>query len=133
VYLILVVAFLSLTKIYYHCTELILTFFSSMCVFILVITYYSDRCEIVFTKAILKHRNYKGIADNKALRENIYMMIVCIENKLPLFVIGKPGSSKSLAKAMVSDSMKGKSSYDSLFRELKEVSGSPHGFMLFGF
>ena len=36
-----------------------------------------------------------NIACNEALRENVFMMVVCIELRIPLFVVGKPGSSKS--------------------------------------
>jgi len=46
------------------------------------------------------------------------MMIVCIENRIPLFLVGKPGSSKSLSKAMVVDAMKGPSSKHDLFKRL---------------
>jgi len=38
-----------------------------------------------------------GIALNEALMENIYVVVVSILNLLPVFVIGKPGSSKTLA------------------------------------
>lgn len=49
------------------------------------------------------------------------MMIVCIENRIPLFVVGKPGSSKSLSKSMVLDAMKGDQSRSDLFKEMKRV------------
>ena len=49
------------------------------------------------------------------------MMIVCIELKIPLFLVGKPGSSKSLAKTIVSDAMQGNSSRHQLFQILKQV------------
>ena len=52
------------------------------------------------------------------------MMIVCIENRIPLFVVGKPGSSKSLAKTLVVDAMKGSSSRNELLRSMKSVSQS---------
>ena len=48
-----------------------------------------------------------AIARNQALKENIFMMIMCIELKIPLFIIGKPGSSKSLAKTLISRKMQG--------------------------
>ena len=48
-----------------------------------------------------------NIACNEALRENVFMMVVCIELRIPLFVVGKPGSSKSLAKTVVADNMLG--------------------------
>jgi len=68
----------------------------------------------------VKHQ-HSNIAKNKALRENIFMMIVCIENRIPLFLVGKPGSSKSLSKAMVIDAMKGEGATVPLFRNMKRV------------
>ena len=47
----------------------------------------------------------QNIAHNVALRENVFMMAVCVELRIPLFVVGKPGSSKSLAKSIVAESM----------------------------
>ena len=49
------------------------------------------------------------------------MMVVCIELRIPLFVIGKPGSSKSLAKTVVADNMQGDASKSKLFKTFKEV------------
>ena len=62
------------------------------------------------------------IAKNKALKENVFMMFVCIELKIPLFVIGKPGSSKSLAKTIISNNMQGNKCQDgSILRNFKQV------------
>ena len=63
----------------------------------------------------------KNIARNVALKENVFMMLVCIELKIPLFVIGKPGSSKSLAKSIIENSMQGASSSNDLCKKLKQV------------
>ena len=62
-----------------------------------------------------------NIAKNAALRENVFMMAICIELRIPLFLVGKPGSSKSLAKAVIHASMKGKTSHSKLLRNFKEV------------
>jgi len=62
-----------------------------------------------------------NIARNTALRENVFMMVVCIELKIPLFLVGKPGSSKSLAKSIVADSMQGGASSSRLFKKFKQV------------
>jgi len=70
----------------------------------------------------MKGKDYKSISENAALKENVFAMIVCIENKIPLFVIGKPGSSKSLAKVIVRDGMKGTVSDSSMFKQLKQVT-----------
>ncbi|VDI07412.1 Hypothetical predicted protein [Mytilus galloprovincialis] len=48
-------------------------------------------------------------------------MIVCIELRIPLFLVGKPGSSKSLAKTIVADAMLGNAALNDLFRNFKKV------------
>ena len=63
-----------------------------------------------------------NIARNQALKENVFMMIVCIELRIPLFLVGKPGSSKSLAKTIVADAMQGRAAKSQLFRTFKQVS-----------
>uniref|UniRef100_A0A8C1VS82 RING-type E3 ubiquitin transferase n=1 Tax=Cyprinus carpio TaxID=7962 RepID=A0A8C1VS82_CYPCA len=61
------------------------------------------------------------IAKNLALKENVFLMVVCIELRIPLFLVGKPGSSKSLAKIVVADAMQRQASHCDLFKKLKEV------------
>uniref|UniRef100_A0A8C0I728 E3 ubiquitin-protein ligase RNF213 n=1 Tax=Balaenoptera musculus TaxID=9771 RepID=A0A8C0I728_BALMU len=63
----------------------------------------------------------KTIAKNLALKENVFMMVICIELKIPLFLVGKPGSSKSLAKTIVADAMQGQAAHSDLFRSLRQV------------
>ncbi|XP_013916013.1 PREDICTED: E3 ubiquitin-protein ligase RNF213-like, partial [Thamnophis sirtalis] len=63
----------------------------------------------------------QSIAKNMALKENVFMMVICIELKIPLFLIGKPGSSKSLAKTIVADAMQGPAAYSDLYKELKQI------------
>ncbi|CAD7929355.1 unnamed protein product, partial [Amoebophrya sp. A25] len=62
----------------------------------------------------------KNIAQNTALSENVFLMTICAELRIPLFIVGKPGTSKSLARSLVDDAMKGKSSQSVLFRTLKQ-------------
>lgn len=64
----------------------------------------------------------ENIALNNALCENVFMMVICIELRIPLFVVGKPGSSKSLAKTIVQDNMQGNLSKSGLFKNFKQVS-----------
>ena len=45
--------------------------------------------------------------NNLKLQENVWMMAIMIELRIPLFIVGKPGSSKSLAKSVVTDVMQG--------------------------
>ena len=43
-----------------------------------------------------------GIAKNKALLENLFSLFVAINNKVPMFIVGKPGCSKSLSVQLIS-------------------------------
>ncbi|MEQ2249108.1 hypothetical protein ILYODFUR_026008 [Ilyodon furcidens] len=63
----------------------------------------------------------KTIARNEALKENFFMMVVCVELRIPLFIVGKPGSSKSLSKTLVADAMQGPTSHSDLFKRLKQI------------
>ena len=76
------------------------------------------RCQYVLLDNMKLGQN---IAKNAALRENVFMMAICIELRIPLFLVGKPGSSKSLAKSIVADSMLGKASEKPLMKTFKEV------------
>ena len=78
----------------------------------------SCRCQTMFLSQMKLGPN---IASNAALRENVFMMVVCIELRIPLFLVGKPGSSKSLAKSIIADSMQGQTSSKDFLRELKQV------------
>lgn len=62
-----------------------------------------------------------NIAKNLALRENFFMMVVCVELRIPLFLVGKPGSSKSLSKTILDHNMQGRESDSHLFKGLKQV------------
>jgi hypothetical protein len=50
------------------------------------------------------------------------MMVICIELRIPLFLVGKPGSSKSLARLTVADAMQGSSSRNEIFKNMKQVN-----------
>ncbi|XP_074524614.1 E3 ubiquitin-protein ligase rnf213-alpha-like [Halichoeres trimaculatus] len=63
----------------------------------------------------------KTIARNEALKENFFMMVICIELRIPLFIVGKPGSSKSLSKTLVADAMQGSASHSELYKRLKQI------------
>ncbi|XP_048239631.1 E3 ubiquitin-protein ligase rnf213-alpha-like [Haliotis rufescens] len=77
-----------------------------------------NSCQRVFVDEVQLEDN---IAKNQALKENLFMMVVCIELRIPLFLVGKPGSSKSLAKTIVADAMQGNSARSELFKQLKQA------------
>ena len=63
----------------------------------------------------------RGIAKNKALLENIFALSVAIINKVPIFIVGKPGCSKSLSVQLITKSMRGNLSNNALFKDLPKV------------
>ncbi|XP_041646892.1 E3 ubiquitin-protein ligase rnf213-alpha-like isoform X2 [Cheilinus undulatus] len=63
----------------------------------------------------------KTIARNEALKENFFMMVICVELRIPLFIVGKPGSSKSLSKTLVAHAMQGPASHSELYKRLKQI------------
>ncbi|XP_046860850.1 E3 ubiquitin-protein ligase rnf213-alpha-like [Xenia sp. Carnegie-2017] len=76
------------------------------------------KCQRAFLHEVKLDRN---IARNTALSENVFMMAICAELRLPLFVVGKPGSSKSLAKDVISTNMTAGNSSSELFKNLKQI------------
>ncbi|KAM6093566.1 E3 ubiquitin-protein ligase rnf213-alpha-like [Chlamydotis macqueenii] len=63
----------------------------------------------------------KTIARNNALRENVFMIVVCMDLRVPLFLVGKPGSSKSLSKTIAVKAMGSTQFKSPLFKRCKEI------------
>ena len=59
----------------------------------------------------------KGIAKNKALLDNVFTLFVCLNNKIPVFICGKAGCSKSLSFTLLFEAMKGEYSKNELFKK----------------
>ena len=49
----------------------------------------------------------EGIAKNKALRENVFVVVASLFNKIPVFVVGRPGTPKSLTMRLIKNNLKG--------------------------
>jgi MoxR-like ATPase len=49
-----------------------------------------------------------------AIKENIFLMLICIVNKIPLFLSGNPGCSKTSSINIIIDALKGKDAIDPL-------------------
>ena len=77
-------------------------------------------------KIILIECSVPNTAANEALLENVLVMIVCILTRTPLFLIGVPGSSKSLAIHLINSNLRGSDSNDKYFRKLSQIYLIPH-------
>lgn len=62
-----------------------------------------------------------GTAQNTALQENVFVILVCILNQIPVFVVGKPGCSKSLSLQLIKSNLRGKDSEDPYFKTLPHL------------
>ena len=63
----------------------------------------------------------ESIAKNGALLENVFVLLTCILNRIPVFITGKPGSSKSLAMQLIRSNLRGRDSKDKYFRKLPQL------------
>lgn len=50
------------------------------------------------------------IVMNKALKENVFLMLICIMNKIANLTIGVPGCSKSLSISLIQSNLRGSDS-----------------------
>ena len=64
----------------------------------------------------------KGIAKNRNLKENIFILFFCIINKIPLITCGKPGRSKTLSFQIIQNSMKGEASKTLFCKQYPEMT-----------
>ena len=59
----------------------------------------------------------KGIALNMALKENLFTCFTCIDNNVPLIIVGKPGTGKSLSVQILFDTLQGEYSENPFFKK----------------
>ena len=62
-----------------------------------------------------------GIAKNRPLRENLFLLFVSINLNIPIFIIGKPGCSKTLSVNLIDNSMNGKLSKNKFFSKYPSI------------
>ena len=53
--------------------------------------------------------------------ENVFVLMVCILLCMPVFLVGKPGCSKSLAMQLILSNLRGKDSHDLYFQTLPQL------------
>ncbi|XP_067672826.1 uncharacterized protein [Haliotis asinina] len=62
-----------------------------------------------------------GIAKNTALQENVFVIMISILNRIPVFIVGKPGCSKSLSLQLIKSNLRGPDSTDPYFQRLPQL------------
>ncbi|CAF2771043.1 unnamed protein product [Rotaria sp. Silwood2] len=62
-----------------------------------------------------------GTARNHALTDNIFVLVTCIVNRIPVILCGKPGCSKTSSVQIVISNLKGKKSKHPFFQTLPEL------------
>ena len=81
----------------------------------------ADTIDTVQRSFVDRMKFPSGIALNEALCENVFMILVSTLNQIPIFVVGKPGTSKSLAMELVQTNLQGKASGNDFLRSLPAV------------
>ena len=90
---------------------------------------FKEKSKIDFLMIPEKEENFiadnveleKGIAKNRALLENLFSLFVAINTKIPIFILGKPGCSKSLSVQLINNAMKGSSSNNPFFKKYPKM------------
>ena len=63
----------------------------------------------------------KGIGKNSLLKENVFLLFLSVITSIPLIIIGKPGTGKSLSAQLINKSMKGKYSKNKFFQQFPQI------------
>ena len=62
-----------------------------------------------------------GIGKNQLLKENLFLLFLSVVTKIPLIIIGKPGTGKSLSAQLIYNSMRGIYSKKSFFQKYPQI------------
>ena len=62
-----------------------------------------------------------GIGKNTLLKENVFLLFVSLITNIPLIIIGKPGSGKSLSVQLINKSSKGEYSNNKFFKMYSKI------------
>ena len=77
---------------------------------------FSDFLKIEQDYLIKQIKPDKGIGKNSLLKENTFLLFVSVLTNIPLIIIGKPGTGKSLSVQLINKSLKGEYSIKKFFK-----------------
>ena len=85
------------------------------------IDYFSDLLRIEEEFLLKQIKLDKGIGQNQLLKENLFLSFLSIVTKIPLIIVGKPGTGKSLSIQLLYNSMRGVYSENEFFRKYPQI------------
>ena len=62
-----------------------------------------------------------GIGKNESLKENLFLLFLSVVTKIPLIIVGKPGTGKSLSAQLIYNSMRGIYSKNEFFKKYPSI------------
>ena len=86
-----------------------------------IINNFSDFLKIEQDYLIDQIELDKGIDKNSLLRDNIILLILSLITSIPLFIIGKTDTGKSLSTELIYKSMRGKYSKNKFFQQFPQI------------
>ena len=89
---------------------------------------YENFLEILYKEELFifkKMEIKEDIIQSKALLDCLFSLFVCIVTKTPIFIIGKPGCSKSLSVQLIYKTMKGNLSNNGFFKKFSKIDIFP--------
>ena len=63
----------------------------------------------------------QGIAKNQLLKENVFLLFLAVVTTIPLIIVGKPGTGKSLSSKLINNSMRGEYSKNEFFKQYPQI------------
>ena len=85
------------------------------------VNHFSDILKIEEKFLLDKIELDKGIGKNKSLEEIVFLLFIAVVTKIPLIIIGKPGTGKSLSAQLINKSMRGKYSKEKFFKKYPQI------------
>ena len=82
---------------------------------------FSDLLEIEEEFLFTQVNPDKGIGKNQSLKENLFLIFLGVVTEIPLIIVGKPGTGKSLSAQLVYNSMRGEYSKNSFFKNYPKI------------
>ena len=85
------------------------------------IKFFSDFLKIEQNFLIEQIELDNGIGKNTLLKENVFLLFISLLTNIPLIIIGKPGSGKSLSAQLMYKSMRGEYSQKEFFKLFPKI------------